>query len=522
MEYPVWYLPQFSGGSLIALIAVTHVFVAHFAVGGGLYLVLAERLGLREGDPGVLDFTRRHARFFILVTLVYGSLTGVGIWFAISLVQPTATSLLIHNFVFFWAAEWVFFLVEIVAAMVYFYTFGRMRSGSHQVIGWIYFVSAWCSLFLINGIITFMMAPGGWLESGNPWEGFFNPTFWPSLLVRTFLAIFLAGVYAFVSTAFLRDVRLKRRMTRFSSWWVLIAALGALPSGWWYLRQLPAPARNILAHASPQLAAILQAALWMAAAGGVLSLIFCLLRPQWHNKIVALLVLVCGLGVMGGFEWAREGSRRPFVIYDRLYSNSIPPQKIEMLNAQGFLSSARWSRDKEVSETNRATAGEDLFKFQCYACHTLGGRNNDLSSRTAGIAFEGMTGYIENLHAIRPFMPPFAGTVNEARTLAAWLVKDVNGIEIPAQILLPDKAIEPEHEDRSDLGESLFQQRCSPCHGLREGGNAMNARVRGWDRDRIRAALDDLPRMSPAMPPLMLPAEQKDALADFLAALAQE
>src|SRR6056297_976821 len=103
MEYPVWFLPQVAGGSLIALIAVTHVFVAHFAVGGGLYLVLAERMGLKEGDQEILDFTRRHARFFILVTLVYGSITGVGIWFIISLVQPAGTSLLIHNYVFAWA-----------------------------------------------------------------------------------------------------------------------------------------------------------------------------------------------------------------------------------------------------------------------------------------------------------------------------------------------------------------------------------------------------------------------------------
>ena len=33
MNYPVWYLPETGGGVLIALIAVLHVFVSHFAVG---------------------------------------------------------------------------------------------------------------------------------------------------------------------------------------------------------------------------------------------------------------------------------------------------------------------------------------------------------------------------------------------------------------------------------------------------------------------------------------------------------
>jgi hypothetical protein len=37
----------------------------------------------------------------------------VGIWFAIGLTHPEATSTLIHNFVFGWAMEWVFFLVEL-------------------------------------------------------------------------------------------------------------------------------------------------------------------------------------------------------------------------------------------------------------------------------------------------------------------------------------------------------------------------------------------------------------------------
>jgi hypothetical protein len=38
MNYPVWYLPTIGGGTLIALISIVHVFISHFAVGGGLYL----------------------------------------------------------------------------------------------------------------------------------------------------------------------------------------------------------------------------------------------------------------------------------------------------------------------------------------------------------------------------------------------------------------------------------------------------------------------------------------------------
>jgi hypothetical protein len=45
MEYPVWQVPYLGGGLPIAVIAVIHVYLAHFAVGGGLFLVWTEWKG---------------------------------------------------------------------------------------------------------------------------------------------------------------------------------------------------------------------------------------------------------------------------------------------------------------------------------------------------------------------------------------------------------------------------------------------------------------------------------------------
>ncbi|MCK5070312.1 MAG: cytochrome ubiquinol oxidase subunit I, partial [Desulfocapsa sp.] len=152
MNYPVWLLDTFGGGTLIALIAVVHVYVSHFAVGGGLFLVITEMKGLREKSPAILDYTKKHARFFLLLTMVFGGLTGVAIWFTIALLSPSGTSSLIHTFVFAWAIEWVFFTIEIIALLIYYYTYGRMDRRNHLIIGWIYFGAAWMSLFVINGI----------------------------------------------------------------------------------------------------------------------------------------------------------------------------------------------------------------------------------------------------------------------------------------------------------------------------------------------------------------------------------
>ncbi len=361
MNYPVWYLPELGGGLLIAVIAVLHVFVSHFAVGGGLYLIYSEKKGLRENSQPILDFTKHHARFFLLLTLVFGSITGVGIWFIIALVNPAATSLLIHIFVFGWAAEWVFFVVEITAAFVYFYMFGRMDSATHLKVGWVYFISAWLSLFLINGIIGFMLTPGGWLEDGNFWRGFFNPSFWPSLVFRTAIAIMLAGVYGYLSASFTKDNAAATAMTRFSARWSLAALVAAVPSAIWYVIVLPEPARNLVLGKSPTIVAALQ---W--GIGGVivvlaLSLLFGFLKPAWNTRITALVAMAGALVVMGSFEWTREAARRPYAINEVIYSNMILRDDVEAINSEGFLQKALWIEDRDLTADNQHRGRQGTF-----------------------------------------------------------------------------------------------------------------------------------------------------------------
>ncbi|HUV13471.1 MAG TPA: hypothetical protein VMY18_07490, partial [Acidobacteriota bacterium] len=90
MNYPIWDIP--ASGLLIAGVAIIHVFISHFAIGGGLFLVLFEMKARREGDSDLLSYVQLHSRFFLLLTLVMGAVTGVGIWFTVGLVHPQATS----------------------------------------------------------------------------------------------------------------------------------------------------------------------------------------------------------------------------------------------------------------------------------------------------------------------------------------------------------------------------------------------------------------------------------------------
>ena len=157
MNYPIWDVPILGSGLVVALIAIFHVFISHFAVGGGFYLPMTETLALRKGRMDWLVELKKHSKFFLILTGVFGAVTGVGIWFAIGLANPEATSTLIRYWVFVWGIEWVVFIVELSSIAVYYYLWGRVSDALHLKIGWLYAITAWLSLFLINGILTFML-----------------------------------------------------------------------------------------------------------------------------------------------------------------------------------------------------------------------------------------------------------------------------------------------------------------------------------------------------------------------------
>src|SRR5208282_6783665 len=172
-------------------------------------LVLAESKARRESRQDWLQVLEGHSKFFLILTGVFGAVTGVGIWFAIGLAHPEATSALIHNFVFGWAIESVFFLIELTTAVVYYYTWNKIDEKLHLVVGWVYAGASLCTLIIINGILTFMLTPGdAWLavagtghEASKFWNAFFNPTYWPSLFLRCCVCCSLAGVWALISAS---------------------------------------------------------------------------------------------------------------------------------------------------------------------------------------------------------------------------------------------------------------------------------------------------------------------------------
>ena len=426
MNYPVWQLDGAGGGLLIAMMAIFHVYISHFAVGGGLFLVLTEMKGIRENSQPIIDFVRKHTKFFLLLTMVAGGMTGVGIWFTISLLNPAATSKLIHIFVFGWAIEWVFFAAEILALFVYFYTFGRMDNRNHVIIGWIYFGCAWMSLFVINGIIDFMLTPGAWLENNNFWSGFFNPTFWPALFFRSFLAFMLAGLYGFLTATNLKDEALRTKMVRYCALWLIAPFILFLGSAWWYKAALPADLQVLIFERMPEVKPFLST---FSLVGPVLmlgGLIMAIRMPRAITRPIAAVMLLLGLMYMGSFEFIREAGRRPYIIRDHMYSTSILKEDINRVQQNGLLKEAKWVSHRTVTNDNLLEAGREIFNILCLPCHSVGGPLNDIKAVTRNYTPRGLEAKINGLDSFSPYMPPFAGNDQERRALAYYIAYGLN------------------------------------------------------------------------------------------------
>ena len=523
MNYPLWELP--ASGLLIAIVAILHVFVSHFAVGGGLFLVMTELKARRENDTELLDYVRRHSRFFVLLTLVFGAVSGVGIWFTIGLVHPAATSSLINAFVWGWAIEWTFFLTEIAAAIIYYYGWDRLTAKQHVIVGWVYFVSAFLSLVIINGILSFMLTPGAWLQNHAFWSGFFNPTYWSSVVIRTLGAIGLAGIYALFTASWLASPELRAKLARYAAiHWVLPMAIGLPIALVWYFASAASAgvpvadifgatssgARDIIASIFSPLALtghpVAQRALRVAfgsiTATIVLTFALLLFRRARFGRILTGAVMVAALLSIGGSEWAREDLRKPFVIGSYMYVNGV---RADDARDASVLARAKWVRFRGAENPTipqEGAAGQEVFRLQCSQCHTVSGylAINRLVRGQSSTTIEGLIPRLATWKHRR--MPPFAGTDDEKRALAVYLAS-VGGGRIEAHA-------------PAVSGAAVFEASCAMCHAP-AADFPIGPRVAGRTEPELYTIIGDLPRRNPAMPPFEGTDAERHALAKYLA-----
>ncbi len=443
MEYPFWYVPFLGSPMLIPFYALLHVLVSHFAVGGGILIWLGLLKAYRENDHELLNYLRSLTRFFVLITLVFGAITGVGIWWTIGLSSPQATSSLIHTFVFGWATEWVMFVIELASALGLFYLWEKFSPKSHKNVAFLYALFAWLSLVVITGITSFMATTGKWIETKNFWHGFINPSFFPSVIARTGGALTISSLYIQLHLAYAKSSENTRnKVIKWTSRWAIFGIILIFLGGLWWFETVPEFIK-IKFRTAPTINIFMTAAVSLTIALFLLMILGPKRNPSWLSPPLAFMMLIIGAVGMVTGEFLREGTRKPYLIEGYLYSNNIHPNRVDYIKENGYLNVSKWpkfyfsrlvpslwakegkvnpNKIKELSKSEKYLIGETVFHYQCGVCHTTYGYNG-LIERVREIDREMLKEMIGYLDGISNAMPPFAGQSWEIDALTEYLTK---------------------------------------------------------------------------------------------------
>jgi cytochrome bd-type quinol oxidase subunit 1 len=431
--YPVNEFGPLMKGLVIGGVGILHVFLAQFAIGGGMLLYHFERVAQR-GDADARAFVDGYFKVLVLVSFVAGALTGVAMWFTTIQVGARTIGLMIDEFHWLWATEWVWFAIEIVAGYA-FYRFGPDLPGPvrRRLLG-LYAFAAWMSLFWINGILSWQLTPGGWLDGGGVWAGFGNPSFWPSLLFRTAVAATLAGLVAciVINTMDLdrpRRAALIRRAARFA------APVAAMPLlGLWYFTVIPGDSRGWLLGGSLPMTMFVGVAAGASLLIGGYMIFGILARRLYINGATATLLLALAFGATAAGEFVREGARKPFTVRGVLYSTSLTPAEVARLRVTGATTEDPYPlRDEARYPTPQLVRGAKVHRALCDACHTMHGANG-LVELTRTWTDDQLRLNVAKLQRTKAFMPPFAGNAEDVEALVQLLRWEAAGApaELPA------------------------------------------------------------------------------------------
>ncbi|MGB9736385.1 MAG: cytochrome ubiquinol oxidase subunit I [bacterium] len=434
--YPVWQLPVIGSALVIAFIASFHILPSHLATSAFWFNVYVENKAYKQNRPELLEFIKKYVLTILIFCFIFGSLSGVGIWYSVTVSNPRGISALIHNYVWGWATEWVFFVIEVVAIYVYYYTFGRVDKKTHLTIGLIYAIGSWISMIIITGIIAFMLSPGKWLKTGGFFDGFFNPTYVPQLLMRTSFMFAVAALYAIVVAGTLKNKEVKSFIIRRASIWGIVGTIIGTGFFFWYYMSIPGAAKEMA-----DMTSLVPKIMSYIVIGSLITLmvwfISTLIKPNWARLIPGIIAILILLAGIFSAESMRERVRKPYVVDHYMYSNQIisndmPAKHVKSdiadIDAQGILHYSYFvpANLRDINKQNMLQSGRIIAQIECSACHTLqtDGWLRPLPEmvKKAGLSnVDDAQAFIGFLNAF-PFMPRFAGNEIEKKALALYLV----------------------------------------------------------------------------------------------------
>ncbi|HRE27982.1 MAG TPA: hypothetical protein PK954_15185, partial [Anaerolineales bacterium] len=321
--YPVWEGMFIHSAMYVAIIATFHVLASHLTVAAAWFNLYIERRAVRENREELYEYLKRSALGLMVFAYVFGAMAGVGIWQSTTAANPRGISTLIHNFVLYWGSEWYMFLIDVIGIIAYYYTLGRVGKQTHLRLAWLLALGGSGTLAIIVGILSFKLTPGAWLENGLSLAGFFNPTFWPQVLMRfAFMFVITSGWSLIIATGLPRGFFEREKIIRYAGAIGLIGLVVGVGIWFlWYQPTLPAHARSIMS--SRAIVPITYPLIITGVVAAAATLTFSYFRPQLQRRWIALTFMVLLQAAIFGAERVREVIRKPDIISGYISSNQL-------------------------------------------------------------------------------------------------------------------------------------------------------------------------------------------------------
>ncbi len=422
-QFPVFVSDTLVPRLWITAVALIHLFLAQLTVGGGILIAFFEWRAESGGNSLLRDFLHRFFNTSVLVCFLLGAVSGIGLWFVTALVTPRSHLFLLREFHWIWAAALSLFVFQVFCGYAY-YVYGRtlpFRSRFSLASG--YAVSAFLSLLLVNGILTFQLTPGEWLNSGALWDGLFNPTFWSSLLARVVASMALAALVASLVAQAIRsyDLADRREITRNASF-LLIPLLSMPALALWFFTGIQESSRSYFTGTNLPTALFLFISMFSAVLVAGTAIFALLKRRSLVHLSGTVLLTVFAICAMGTTELIQASMRKPFAVTGVLYSNGIAVDEVRKLQRKGIDRKSLWPlRNRERYPSGDVRQGRLVYRELCAVCHTPTSLNG-LVYLTESWDREMLERNLENLHRLKPFMPPFAGDEEDLEDLVDYLI----------------------------------------------------------------------------------------------------
>jgi hypothetical protein len=454
--YPTFYVPGIGTAWVMGIIGVIHVVASHTSVGASFLFALLETKAYREDKPQLMDFIKKYGMFLLVFSYIIGSITGPGIWYAITVASPRGVGGLIHNFVWVWAAEWVYFTVEVIGVYALVYLIGKVDAKTHLKLTWSFALASWATMLLIVGILSFMMWPGhdNWYQTGSTNDAFYNINFFAHLGTRTGSMLVMAVVVGLMVASRMKDLDLRRSVVKFLAPIGLVGGLFAVMMFLYYLQTLP---HNAIVMLNTHLLPVYAQGMVAVFAVSTLWLLFAWWKPHrvYTSLAVALFAFIAVVGVWPE-ERMRESMRKPYVAGQYIYGNQVIARdvpgkgivgEVDIIAEKGLLALHPFIPDRlrVINDSNRLEVGRLLTKISCANCHALepGTPLRNIPDKFHGATDEDLiAGFLQGplKHGTQPYMPRIDLPEQEVRAIAHFLATVNRGADVERLITEQHKA----------------------------------------------------------------------------------